>query len=41
MSAGGDRLVVDVVLPDGNRQLLVIDLATGVRLGTIPLQTVP
>ena len=41
MSIGGDRLVVDVALPDGNRQLVVIDLATGARLGTIPLQTLP
>jgi hypothetical protein len=41
MSLGGDRLVLDIVLPDGNRQLVVIDLATGTRLGTIPLQTAP
>jgi Family of unknown function (DUF6476) len=41
MSVGSDRLVVDIVLPDGNRQLVIIDLATGHRLGTIPLRTAP
>jgi len=41
MSVGGDRLVVDVVLSDGGRQLLVIDLATGRRLGVIPLHAAP
>jgi hypothetical protein len=38
MSVGGDRLVIDLLLPDGNRQLVVIDLATGRRLGTVPLR---
>lgn len=37
MTIAGDRLVLDMALPDGNRQLLLIDLATGRRLGTIPL----
>ena len=41
MSTGASRLVVDVVLADGRRELLVIDLATGARLGTIPLQSGP
>jgi hypothetical protein len=41
MTAGPDRLVIDLLLADGTRQLLVIDLATGRRLGTIPLRTVP
>jgi hypothetical protein len=41
MSTGPDRVVLDVVLADGNRQLLVIDLATGRRIGMIPLRTVP
>jgi hypothetical protein len=41
MSAGGDRLVIDLVLPDGNRQLVIIDLATGRSLGTVPLHTAP
>jgi hypothetical protein len=38
MTAGSDRLVVDLLLADGTRQLLIIDLATGRRLGTIPLR---
>ena len=37
MQLGADRLVLDIVLPDGNHQLLVIDLSTGRRLGSIPL----
>ncbi|MGE5271917.1 MAG: hypothetical protein ACM3JG_19830 [Thiohalocapsa sp.] len=32
-----DRLVVDIVLPGGDRQLIVIDPASGRRLGIIPL----
>lgn len=39
IKVGSDRLVLDIVLPDGNHQLLVIDLGTGRRLGTIPLHT--
>ena len=39
MTAGPDRLVIDLVLADGTRQLLILDLATGRRLGTIPLRT--
>ena len=41
MSTGPDRVVLDIMLADGNRQLVVIDLATGRRLGTIPLRTAP
>ena len=41
ITAGPDRLVIDLLLADGTRQLLVIDLATGRRLGTIPLRTAP
>jgi hypothetical protein len=41
MTAGPDRLVLAVVLPEGGRQLLIIDLATGVRLGTIELRPAP
>ena len=41
MSTGGDRLVVEIVLPDGNRRLVIIDLATGRQLGAIPLRTLP
>ena len=38
MTAGPDRLILGLALPDGGRQLLIIDLATGARLGTIELQ---
>ena len=41
IGAGSDRLVLDLVLPDGNRELIIIDLATGRRLGAIPLRTAP
>jgi hypothetical protein len=41
MAAGPDRLVIDLVLADGTRELLILDLATGRRLGTIPLSTAP
>ena len=38
MTASSNRLIVDLALPDGGRQLLVVDLATGARLGTIALR---
>jgi len=41
MTAGTDRLVLELVLPEGARQLVVIDLATGTRLGTIELRAPP
>ncbi len=41
MTAGSDRLVLALELPGGERQLVVIDLAKGVRLGTIELHPVP
>ena len=41
MSTGADRLVLDLLLPDGSRELAVIDLASGRRLGTIPLRAAP
>jgi hypothetical protein len=41
IGVGGDRLVIDLVLPDGNRQVLILDLATGRRIGTIPLRSPP
>ena len=34
-------LILDLLLADGTRQLLIIDLATGQRLGTIPLRIAP
>lgn len=41
MTAGPDRLILALALPEGGRQLVVIDLAKGVRLGTIELRPVP
>lgn len=38
MAVGSDRLVLNLFLPDGNRELVVIDLASGRRLGSIPLR---
>ena len=37
LGVGSDRLVLHVALPDGNRELVVIDIASGRRLGAIPL----
>jgi Family of unknown function (DUF6476) len=41
MTADANRLVVDLALPDGGRRIIVIDLATGTRLGTIELRATP
>jgi hypothetical protein len=41
MTATGDRLVLDLLLADGSRQLLVIDLAHGRELGAIALRPAP
>jgi hypothetical protein len=41
MTTGSDRLILALELPQGGRQLVVIDLAKGVRLGTIELHQVP
>jgi Family of unknown function (DUF6476) len=41
MTAGSDRVILALVLPEGGRQLLVVDLATGARLGTIDLHPLP
>ena len=41
MALGADRLVLDIITADGNREVLVLDLASGRRLGTIPLRTAP
>lgn len=37
ISTGADRIVLELRLPDGTRQLVVVDLASGRELGTIPL----
>jgi hypothetical protein len=41
MTAATDRLILDLALPDDGRQLVVIDLVTGTRLGTIELRAAP
>ncbi len=41
ISTGTDRLVIAVALPDGSQELIVVDLATGRRLGMIPLHAAP
>ena len=41
MSVGTERLVIDIALPDGRRELTIIDLATGRRLGVVPLRAAP
>ncbi len=41
MTAGGDRLVLELFLPDGGHRLLVLDLATGANLGAIDLRQPP
>lgn len=41
MAAGTDRLVLDLVLPDGERRLVILDLSTGRSLLTVPLLSAP
>jgi len=41
MAAGADRLVLEFVLPDGAYHLIIVDLATGLPLGTITLHAQP
>jgi hypothetical protein len=41
MALGADRLVLSIITREGNRELLVLDPASGRRLGTIPLRTLP
>src|SRR5215472_15354317 len=38
MAAGPDRIVLELTLSDGRRQLVIIDMATGAHLGTIELR---
>jgi hypothetical protein len=39
MTTAPDRLILDFVLPNGNRQIVVIDLTTGARVGIIQLHS--
>jgi hypothetical protein len=41
MTTAADRLVLALALPEGDRQLVIIDLGTGARLGTIELHPSP
>jgi hypothetical protein len=41
MAAAPDRLVLDLVLPNGDRQIISIDTTTGARIGTIELHSAP
>ena len=41
LGVGSDRVVLVLVRPDGDRQLVIIDLATGRRVGAIPLHAAP
>jgi hypothetical protein len=38
MTGSPNRLILQLALPDGERQLVVVDLTTGLRLGTIELR---
>jgi hypothetical protein len=41
MAAAPDRLILDLVLPNGERQILSIDMTTGARIGVIELRPAP
>jgi hypothetical protein len=41
IGVSSDRLVLDIVRPDGEHRLLIIDIATGRQLGAIPLRIAP
>ena len=41
MTAASDRLILALALPGGGRDIIVIDLVTGTRLGTIKLHPEP
>ena len=41
MTASSNRLILDLALPGGGRDIIVIDLVTGTRLGTIELHPEP
>ena len=41
LAVGSDRIVLNLALPDGNRELVIIDLVSGRRLGAVPLRAAP
>ncbi len=41
MTAEGNRLILRLSLPEGGQQILILDLATGARLGAIALKPTP
>ena len=41
MASGSDRLVLDLALADGGHELVIVDLKSGRKLGTIPLRRAP
>jgi Family of unknown function (DUF6476) len=41
MTTSPDRLVVDLLLPDGERRLIIIDLVSGARVGAVELHPAP
>ena len=41
MTTGPDRLLLAIMLPEGGRQVLVINLTTGARLGIVELRPTP
>ncbi|HTV43751.1 MAG TPA: DUF6476 family protein [Stellaceae bacterium] len=38
MTTAPDRLILQLALPDGSSRLVILDLATGARLGSIALK---
>jgi Family of unknown function (DUF6476) len=38
VGAGADRIVLDIVLSDGTRQLIILETPSGRLIGTIPLR---
>jgi Flp pilus assembly protein CpaB len=39
IGVGVERLAMSVLMPDGTRELIIVDIASGRRLGKIPLRT--
>lgn len=37
IGVGAERLAIAVLMPDGTRELIILDIASGRRLGKIPL----